>query len=392
MQDIVEGQKVYDGYFMIGACRERFSAGLLSESRDGKLECRSSNSSIMQAGFDERGRCHVYFAGTETTGGDADVIVKYNKQHSSRVPFRVWFPEAMSIVASDNVLQPIAFESESSSCPVQYQSSTLQAIATFSGPAQEPALRNIDVTELVKFKVLSPESSMLTISGSTVQRQAGFVSAEVGCDGPTTGPCGVASVTLSASSSKITVQDLVVWTVGKTEIKQVAKIAPGTKTDKEGLPVFKHAQTIEASAMLTSRLTTAGDTATLFARARFSDGTWSRSLTKETGLLVTSNKPCVEVDNSGSLVQVKVPSDPFECFGKNVLSIDWVVGSGSSPCTLGSAKNPPDIRVEGRDASHLYVDVTGMFARTHTVGLVMLALYFSNLTTAFGVLDVQRYL
>ena len=357
MQDTIAGEQLFVGRNMNQACREAFTAVTVVD----EITCHSANKTVVQAAFKNQ-HCQVFFDGSETRGGDVDVVVKYQGRYTSQVPFRVWYPEALSIVPSDSALQPIA-HSRDTSCPAHYQSCRLQAIATFSCQGQAPAVRNIDVTDIVSFKVLGPQTSLVTISGSTVQRRAGFVSADVGCDGPTNGPCGTAKVTITGDSSEVTVQDVIVWVVSKTDFKLSTNTVFDAETDQDGRPFFQHVQTMQASATLTSKLTAPGDTATVFARALFSDGTWSHSLTKATGLRVSSNQPCIDVDNSGPLPKLKIPDDPFECYSKNVLSIDWAVPE-PAPCnsSLGTAKNAPNIRIDGREAVDRYIGVTGFVA------------------------------
>ena len=373
VQDIIGGKKLFTGYDVRKACREQFSAVDLSK-RPGDttpLECYSTNTSVIQAAFTHTGNCKVFFQGTETRGGDVDVVVKYFDKHISRVPFRVWYPESLSIVSSDHVLQPITYLA-SGSCPAMYQSSRLQAVATFSGPVQAPALSNIDVTDNVKFKVLNPQPSLISITGSTVERKAGFVSADVGCEGPKSGPCGTAkTITITGHSKKVSVQEVVVWFVSETQIERSIQLAADA-----GTPPFEYTQTIHAFATLTSRLTTAGDSVTVFARARFSDGTWSHSLTKAMGLSVTSNEPCVEVTDDGNRFRLKIPDDPFECYGKNVLSIEWIPRACNG--TVAKADNVPAIRIPGREAIDRYIGVTGLVAVRRQVVRTRAALRIYN--------------
>ena len=371
VQDIIGGKELFTGRVLRQACREQFS-GLARYKQPGDpLECYSTNTSVIQANFTRTGKCRVFFQGTETRGGDVDVVVKYSDKHISRVPFRVWYPESLSIVSSDHVLQPITYLA-SGSCPAMYQSSRLQAVATFSGPVQAPALSNIDVTDNVKFKVLNPQPSLVSITGSTVERKAGFVSADVGCEGPKSGPCGTAkTITITGHSKKVSVQEVVVWFVSETQIERSIQLAADA-----GTPPFEYTQTIHAFATLTSRLTTAGDSVTVFARARFSDGTWSRSLTKAMGLSVTSNEPCVEVTDDGTRFQLKIPDDPFECYGKNVLSIEWIPRACNG--TVAKADNVPAIRIRGREAIERYIGVTGLVAVRRQVVRTRAALRIYN--------------
>ena len=373
VQDIIGGKELFTGRVLRQACREQFS-GLARYKQPGDstpLECYSTNTSVIQAAFTHTGNCKVFFQGTETRGGDVDVVVKYFDKHISRVPFRVWYPESLSIVSSDHVLQPITYLA-SGSCPAMYQSSRLQAVATFSGPVQAPALSNIDVTDNVKFKVLNPQPSLVSITGSTVERKAGFVSADVGCEGPKSGPCGTAkTITITGHSKKVSVQEVVVWFVSETQIERSIQLAADA-----GTPPFEYTQTIHAFATLTSRLTTAGDSVTVFARARFSDGTWSHSLTKAMGLSVTSNEPCVEVTDDGNRFRLKIPDDPFECYGKNVLSIEWIPRACNG--TVAKADNVPAIRIPGREAIDRYIGVTGLVAVRRQVVRTRAALRIYN--------------
>ena len=251
------------------------------------FKCQSLNTNVMNnVGAST---CTVAFTGKETTGGDVTVRVIPSSSSSSvsatDVPFRVWLPQDLRLVASDIVLNKIAradgsvvMDPRGNCAAPLYQSSrlTLSAVLTLVSTGNGKLMNSsrVDLTHLFAFEVIGGDSKAVVLSdtGAIVRGVKPAASVTVGCKG--SDACGGQSVEFVVSDSVESITELRASVLNTLSVENTFN--SGTSTTS-----FKI--TVVAENILESE----GDTAQVFASLKMSDGSYAPMT--EMDLKVTSS-------------------------------------------------------------------------------------------------------
>ncbi|CAI8020065.1 hypothetical protein GBAR_LOCUS12015, partial [Geodia barretti] len=143
------------------------------------LTCISQNQSIIKV---ESGCSYVYLDGTETTGGETNIVIMENNS-ISEIPFRVWLPDYTYIELENDTLNKIDTPECSDNSTVLYQTTRVHVVTTLHS-LNRPSIEFVYITSEILPYLKTNDSNTIQIndtSGEVMALRAG--SAEIYCEG-----------------------------------------------------------------------------------------------------------------------------------------------------------------------------------------------------------------
>ena len=127
--------------------------------------CSSSNVTVV----DVTSNCStILLAEAQTQPSTHDSITVSHMGLTALIPLRVWVPQLPVILTTpDTILNQVPEWFNSNDCTPRYQRTSLTAFTNFTD--SNISVNNIDVTELITTRLMSSNTSVLTLDGSTVQ-------------------------------------------------------------------------------------------------------------------------------------------------------------------------------------------------------------------------------
>ena len=143
------------------------------------LTCISQNQNIIKV---ESGCSYVYLDGTETTGGETNIVIMENNS-ISEIPFRAWLPDYTYIELENDTLNKIDTPECSDNSTVLYQTTRVHVVTTLHS-LNRPSIEFVYITSEILPYLKTNDSNTIQIndtSGEVMALRAG--SAEIYCEG-----------------------------------------------------------------------------------------------------------------------------------------------------------------------------------------------------------------
>ena len=143
------------------------------------LTCLSQNQNITKVESD----CScVYLNGTETTGGETNIVIMEDNS-TSEIPFRVWLPDDTYIELENDTLNKIDTPECSDNSTILYQTTRVHVVTTLHS-LNQPSIESVYITSEILPYLKTNDSNIIQIndtSGEVMVLRAG--SAEIYCEG-----------------------------------------------------------------------------------------------------------------------------------------------------------------------------------------------------------------